>query len=281
MKAVTLAFLVSLSLGLSAAEVRLGDSFGAVKAVLGEPRGQVRTGSRQLLYFDRGEVELQTGAVSRVALLSGDEYSALETKRAAAAMRMREQQEARFGQLRDEGRRIMARRLADPVFQAATPTDQVGFWEDFSRRYPDVDCSAPLAVARQHRIAQIEASLVQEEQARRLAELEARAREAEAARVVYVQTWRHRPSYYRNFDDCGRPAATNWPVVEYHFNDSIYSALSSPIPLNVRSSLRNEPRDPPSNHSRAHEVRPTGLNCPSSRQDDSTGRTSADLHRRF
>ena len=281
MKAVTLAFLVSLSLGLSAAEVRRGDSFSAVKAVMGEPRGQARAGVRQLLFFDRGVVELQYGAVSRVALLSVDEYAVREAKQAAISGRIREEQEVRLVQLRAEGQRIMARRLADPVLQAAAAADQVAFWEDFSRRYPDVDSSAPLAIARQHRIAQIEANLAREAEAQHLADLEARMQEAETARVVYVQARRYRHSYNNHFDDCGSRAVTTWPVVEYHFNDPIYSALSAPISGNVQTSHRNEPRNPSAFHSRAQPDRSAGFDCPRGRTDETANHTSSSSPRGF
>ena len=99
MKALSLVLLLSLPLVLTAAEVQRGDTLNEVRTVLGAPRGQVRAGDRLLLYYDRGEVQLQAGAVTRVALLSVADYDALQIRRAADAVRFREENELRSARL--------------------------------------------------------------------------------------------------------------------------------------------------------------------------------------
>ena len=66
MKRFALTLIFALPLVAYAGEVRTGDSLGDVRAALGAPRGEANVGNRQLLYYDRGEVELQAGAVTRV-----------------------------------------------------------------------------------------------------------------------------------------------------------------------------------------------------------------------
>ena len=53
-----------------AAEVQTGDSLADVRNALGLPRGQAKVDGRQVLYYERGEVELVREVVTRVALRS-------------------------------------------------------------------------------------------------------------------------------------------------------------------------------------------------------------------
>ena len=173
MKAVHFVFLLSLPLALAAAEVKTGDSLNDVRATLGAPRGQLKIGDRQILHYDRGEIELQSGSVTRVALLSVGDYTALEAKRAADAVRINEENV----RLDAQGEELKARKLADSAFAASPLTYQLAFWQDFSRRYPGVPVTEQLTVAHMRVAEQFNAQHAQEE---RLAELEARVTDAEA-----------------------------------------------------------------------------------------------------
>ena len=209
MKVSSFVFLLALPLILPAAEVRPGDTLDEVRAALGAPNGQLRVGDRHLLYYDRGEIELRSGAVTRVALLSEADYSALEAQRG----RMREEQEIRRARLSAEGEALKARMLADPSFLAAPLAYQVAFWENFSRRYPGVSGTEPLLIAR---LRLAEQSRTQVEQEQRLAELEERVAEAEA-RAAEAALYRGH-AYYSYGGGFARHPFTLWPV-EYRFND--------------------------------------------------------------
>ena len=163
-----------LPLTLLAGEVKRGDSTEEVRAALGVPRGQSRLGTRELLYFDRGEVELSAGLVTRVALRSEQAQAVLETKRATETDRFRQKQEL----LATEGAALKARMLADPAFQATPLSYQVAFWQNFARKYPMVSCSENLGIA-QARLDEQAQATQQAEQAQRIADLEAKAREKE------------------------------------------------------------------------------------------------------
>ncbi len=211
MKIIPFVLLLALPLLLPAAEVRPGDNLGEVRAALGVPNGQLRIGDRHLLYYDRGEIELQSGAVTRVALLSDADYAALEVRRG----RMREEQEIRRARLSAEGETLKGRMLADPSFQAAPLAYQVAFWENFSRRYPEVSGTEHLTIAR---LRLAEQRRIQVEQEQRLADLEARvaeteARAAEAEFVVYRGL-----AYYSYGGGYARHSFSLWPV-DYRFND--------------------------------------------------------------
>lgn len=167
--------------GLIAAEVQRGASLEEVRGTLGWPRGQVQVAGRQVLYYERGEVELRNGAVTRVALRSEEEHAMLTARQE----RQRDEWETRRAHLMTEGSALRDRKLADPAFLAAPLAYQVAFWEDFVRRYPEVSCVEPLTIARLRLNAQFEDQREREEQADRLAAIEERFAVADRRPVIY------------------------------------------------------------------------------------------------
>lgn len=175
------ALLLAAGISLTAAEVRHGVSLEEVRGTLGSPRGQVQVAGRQVLYYERGEVELQNGAVTRVALRSEEEHAILTARQE----RQRDEWEIRRAQMRVEGSALRDRKLTDPAFLAAPLAYQVAFWEDFVRRYPEVSCVEPLTIARLRRNAQFEDQRQRDEQADRLAAIEERFAAAARRPVIY------------------------------------------------------------------------------------------------
>ena len=244
MKALALNLLWLLPLALGAAEVRPGDTLPAVKAALGAPNGQVHRRDVQLLYYDRGEIELREGAVTRVALRTAGEQAAWQARNATIARHAEEVRELYRSRLRTEGAALKRHKLDDPDFAAAPAAYQVAFWEDFSRRFADIPCDDQLAAARL-RLAGELATRRQHEQEERLADLELRVRLAEAEAGVYHGHTVYYASYYR-----GQQTAGLWPI-EYHFNDGTApaaGAVTSPARYRARpqhpevSSRRYGPR---------------------------------------
>jgi hypothetical protein len=220
MKALALNLLWLLPLALGAAEVRPGDTLPAVKAALGAPNGQVHRRDVQLLYYDRGEIELREGAVTRVALRTAGEQAAWQARNATIARHAEEFRELYRARLRTEGAALKRHKLDDPDFAAAPAAYQVAFWEDFSRRFADISCDDQLAAARL-RLAGELATRRQHEQEERLAELELRVRLAEAEAGAFHGHAVYYASYYR-----GQQAAVLWPI-EYHFNDGTAPAAAA------------------------------------------------------
>jgi len=212
MNAAKLAWFLCVPLVVGAAEVRIGDSVDDVRASLGAPRGQLTVGGRQILHFDRGEVELQGGAVTRVALVTPAEFQAREARRAAEAARLGEETARRNA----EGEAVKARRLADPSFLAAPLTYQLEVWRNFAVRYPGVSVAEQFAVLRMRLAEQIAERQSQET---RLAELEERVNQAEAradeadSRHYYFGAYGY-DDFYRN-----RHPFTLWPI-QYHFDNT-------------------------------------------------------------
>lgn len=124
-----------------ARDVQNGDTYDDVKYALGNPRGEVRTGDQLLLIYDRGTVELYQGYVVSMDLVSAQEATArIQARRVAAAERSREEA-ARRAQLQAEGEAELERIRADEAFKKKTVAEQVAYWEDFIRKYPDVAIS--------------------------------------------------------------------------------------------------------------------------------------------
>lgn len=183
MKAPALWFALVLATGtvLTAAEIRRGASLEEVRDTLGWPRGQVQVAGRQVLYYERGEVELQAGAVTRVALRSEEEHAILTARQE----RQLNERETRRLQQMAEGSALRDRKLADPAFLAAPLAFQVAYWEDFVRRYPEVSCVEPLTIARLRLNAQFEDQRERDEQADRLDAIEERFAAVERRPVIY------------------------------------------------------------------------------------------------
>jgi len=211
--------LLLMPLALAAAEIQPGDNLAHVRETLGAPRGQAESGGRLLLYYERGEVELQDGVVTRAALLSRDDHEAETARRAAKARRLRDEREINRARLTTEGEELKARKLADPAFRSGSAAAQVAFWEDFSRRYPDVPGREELLLARLRLAEENEAKRREAETAERIARLEARRAAAEARAAEAAE----RPRVYRSFYAPGqRPGHPQnlWPIDYGDFNFS-------------------------------------------------------------
>ena len=234
MKAASLLWVLCLPLAAGAAEVKVGNTLAEVREMLGSPRGQIQVGPRQILHYDRGEVELRSGAVIRVALLTPAEFAARESRLAALAAQRDEENSRRHAQ----GEALMARKLADPAFLAAPLAYQLSFWRKFAMRYPGVPVSEQLAILRMRvaeQVAQREAQTARiAELEDRLSRAEARADEAES-RHYYFGAYGYDDGY-RN-----RHPFTLWPVA-YHFDNTPQPIITpfnpSVVPLTYDQKLR-------------------------------------------
>ena len=228
MKMMPLTLLCVFPLLLSAAEVKPGDSGESVRANLGVPRGRLEVGGRELFYYERGEVEVRAGVVTRVAMLSVADHAALEARRRADAVRVREEQDILRARLSVEGEALKERKLSDPYFLAASPARQVEFWEDFSRRYPTVPSAEELGGARMRLAEQVAENRARAAQELRLAELETRLAEAEA-RTAEANT---RVVFARGYDSSYFGQRDYHPFslgpIQYRFYDSPLPYATSP-----------------------------------------------------
>jgi hypothetical protein len=201
----------------TAAEVQPGDSLADVRNALGAPRGQVKVDDRQVLYYERGEIELQADTVTRVALRSPEEQVAID----AREERNRGERESRLNQLLVEGAALRDRKLADAHFQNAPLLYQVSYWENFTRSYPGVSVVEPLTIARLRLNEQLTAQRVNDEQAARIADLEDRLAQTEGDSYY--------PSYGYGYGYYGRSYnPVNLMPIRYDFQNTSAAPYESP-----------------------------------------------------
>lgn len=203
------------------AEVRTGDSLADVHHALGAPRGHVTVDGRHVLYYERGEVELQDDTVTRVALRSPEEQLELE----ARAERNRGEREARLNQLLAEGTALRDRKLADDNFKNAPLVYQVSYWENFTRAYPGVSVIEPLTIARLRLNEQLTAKRAEDEQAAHLAELEARLAQTEGDSYYYpyYSSYGYGYGYHRRGYN-----PVNLMPIRYNFQNTSAAPYESP-----------------------------------------------------
>lgn len=206
-------FLLVFSTGLLRADVAVGDTQEEVQAALGRPRGELNLSGRQILYFDRGRVELEGNRVTRVALVSHEVLAATQEREA----RRKEIREARRQQLIAEGTVLRDQKLADPTLRDAPVAYQVTYWESFAASYPDVSVVEPLTIARMRFNEQAQEKQRQEaESARQAALTEELAERSQTFYPLYVNT----PYYGRRWHSISQPS----------FMPTEYTFFSTPLP---------------------------------------------------
>ena len=147
MKTLAMLLLLAAPMLAHATDVHPGDSLDDVQTALGMPNGHAQIDNSLTLFYDRGRVQLVDGKVTRLNLLSPEAFAAQQAQQKA--------DDARNAQLRAqntaEGQALKAQKLADPAFAAASPADQLSFWQIFSLRYPEVPSADAynIALARQ------------------------------------------------------------------------------------------------------------------------------------
>jgi len=221
MKAPVLWLALALSAtSLVAAEVTPGASVDEALATLGSPRGRLQVGARNLMYYERGEIEVQEGRVTRVDLRTPEEHAAL----LAREEHQRSERDVRRQELIAAGTAERDAKLADGNFRSAPLAYQVSYWQNFVRRFPEVSVLEPLTIARLKFNEQLEEKQQKEREVRRREE---REEQEIAAR-------RDRPDFYplytgSHYDRRYRPYYTpSFGEITYDFWDKPLPPYSTP-----------------------------------------------------
>ncbi len=230
MKAPLFIVVLALSAASLAAEVTPGDTLDQAVAALGAPRGRLQVAGRNLVYFERGEIEVHDGRVTRVALATLEEHAA----RLAREEQQRSVREARRNELIVAGTAERDAKLADENFRGAPLAYQVAYWQNFAARYPGVSVSEPLAIVRLKRNEQLEQQAREE---RRREELEERQLAQERERAEFYPFYTG--SYYPRYRPYYSPSFGN---ISYDFWDK---------PMPVYTSPRGDPPGVPALSDRA------------------------------
>jgi hypothetical protein len=219
MKAPVLFLALALSAASLVADVAPGDTLEQAVATLGAPRGRLQVAGRNLVYFERGEIEVRDGRVTRVDLLTPEEHAARQAREA----QQRDERETRRNELLVAGTAERDSKLADENFRAAPVAYQVSYWQGFAARYPGVSVAEPLTIARLKLNEQLEQKA---REARRQEEQEARLAEQRDRPEFYPL---YTGSYYRRYR----------PYYSPGFGDISYDFWDKPLP--VYTSPRGEP----------------------------------------
>jgi hypothetical protein len=200
------AMLCGLACAAEAGDVRVGDSLAVVKSILGEPRAALTAGTYQALLFDRGRVELRDGRVVLADLVSQEEADRRRVEALRIEQQNREIAEHYRRQRIAQGSALLERTRSDPSFAGTAAADQLRFWQEFRRKYPELDSSAEYLAALTRREAEMEEMRRVAVESQRIRDLEQRVAEAEYRARAAEQLARQNVYYYR-------PAAVYSPVV--------------------------------------------------------------------
>ena len=181
MKTVTMFIYVAFILSFSALadHVQIGDNLAMVKSILGEPTGYVQVGTSEVLYYNRGRIELKDDQVIEAELISEEEV------RKRTEQRLIQEEEQRVAQERirlerfEEGTKILNQKLSDPYFLNSSLSNRISFWRSFANQYPMVTLPESYLVTLREFEEEQKNRLRNAEQEQKIAALEARVKKAE------------------------------------------------------------------------------------------------------
>jgi hypothetical protein len=131
----------------AAGAIEEGDSRDTVIESLGKPLGGLTAGGLEVLQYKLGTVELQDGVVVSSDLISQEVF---DLRKAAREERIAQEKkradEARERRIAD-GTAELKRIEEDKSFAAKPASDRLKYWQDFHRKYPEVNVSAQLSAA--------------------------------------------------------------------------------------------------------------------------------------
>ena len=258
MKLSRIILLLALATMAARADVKIGDTYQQVIDQLGDPQGEIKSGTYQLLSFDRGRVELRNGKVAKTEILSDEQ---VEKKRLLAEKKLAEA-ERKFAAEREqriaEGTTVHAAKLADEEFMVSPAADRVAFWQNFKKLYPEVPLGDEYTAALRELEQDYAARRIERERQQQISDLEQRVADAEAradraeqhqSPVVVYDT----PSIYGGYPAYGfypwRSVSQRTPSDQPHnpFNNRPPSASSTAQHSPFRSDYAAPPLSTPFN----------------------------------
>lgn len=214
-----------------AGDLKVGATYSDVMAALGEPKGSIDSGGYQLLYYERGKVELRSNVVVKIDLISEDEAvkrRLLRERQEAEALVAAEK--ARAQRIAD-GTQIRQTKLADASFRAMSAPERLAFWQRFKQLYPEVPLGDEYALALSETEREYARQRTENERLDSLARLEQRVANAERRAADAEEQARNRSTYYYPplIYGCYRPVITPFGSQAYcppsaSFHDRIGTA---------------------------------------------------------
>ncbi len=239
--------------------INLGDPEAAVIKELGAPQGRITSGKYDVYIYNRGKVELANGLVTSIELMSEE---AAETRRLAKEKSQQEaEQQAKdtSERRRIEGHKVLADRLADPIFRAQPASGQLSYWDIFKKQYPEIDISSVYTdLSKQYETEQaqtkVQAQLADLQQ--RTDATEARVRRAEQAveaafltppptttYVTPIWTYSYQDSYYNQDNHYRRPTPATSPTRPCNVRPNYIT--TQPVPVTLAGAIAPSTRTIP------------------------------------
>jgi len=203
-KTLCMALIIAFSIGRYAAAeeiIAVGDSVEKVFTVLGRPTGEIKTASFMMLSYPRGKIELRDRIVTKVDLMSQEDLEQNRLKQEALQARRAENIIKQREALPAKGTRIRSEKLSDPDFLNLPTTDQLYFWKEFRKIYPEVNVDSTYLALLDIRKEELREEEIDNKLAameRRVAEAESRAAQAEyeSKRSRYSNSGYYSDYYY-------------------------------------------------------------------------------------
>jgi len=199
--------------------IAIGDSVEKVFVTLGRPEGQIKSGTFLMLSYPRGKIELRDKIVTKVDLISEAELNRKAAREQERKKRRAEAIKKQKVQKHAEGIRLRKEKLSDPAFVNLPTSEQLYYWSEFRKIYPDVDVSdtyAALLTIRERELREEEVDNRLAAMEQRVADAEARAASAEQEALNASQSsyypeyyYPYRPTYIFGGNLCKRPRSTH------------------------------------------------------------------------
>ena len=168
-------------------EVKIGDSYEATVAALGEPTGKMELKKKTRLLYPRGEIILQDGTVTKVDLMDDKAFASKEKQLRTEQKERTEQQAHLAADHTQKGETIKAEKLKSPAFAALHAKSRLDFWKSFQIRYPEVDVSEQITKALESYKEDADELMAQQE----IAEAKAKEEAAENTKNKYNYGYRN------------------------------------------------------------------------------------------
>lgn len=199
--------------GFAQSNVSEGDTMETALERLGPPVGTIQLRDKTVLLYPQGEVEFRDELVSRVDLMTAEEF-------AADQARLREEREiwqadqARLRAARTaEGESIRREKITSSAFASLRAKDRLDFWRNFQSQYPEVEVTEELSAA----LASYDAEISELKMQQRIAELEARVAQAER------EATQARLEAQRLRDEAAARERTNRYGLRYYYDGPTYA----------------------------------------------------------
>ena len=172
---VALALLLPISLYAASSKVEVGQTQQQATEALGKPQGEINLPDKTLLLYPEGEITIHEGVVSKIDLMSDQQFAQDQERQKREHEEWVIQQEKLEADRIAAGEKLKAYKLQNSTFAALPAKDRVEYWRSFQAKFPQVDVSEEIARA----LESYQAEIAELKNQQRIAELEVEVAQAQ------------------------------------------------------------------------------------------------------